>query len=142
MAEQNDTSKPTPRRRNQPIPDSPPPVLATSDSGLPPGAAPPPPPPRTLEEAIETVRTQLMEGRAMLHCLSEVLLYADDVDSVMHAEVAQAIARWITDSAEQLDLVKLRPLIDALRRNNDEPQGGSGNYPPYQVRERTAVYCV
>lgn len=138
MAEQNDTSKPTHRRRNQP---SAPPALATSNSGLPPGAEPPPPP-RTLEEALETVRTQLMEGRAMLHCLSEVLLYADDEDSVLHAEVAQAIARWITDSAEQLDLVKLRPLIDAIRQRNDGPQGDSGNYPPYQVREPTAVYYV
>jgi hypothetical protein len=114
-----------------------PPVLATSGSGLPPGGEPPVP--RTLEEAIETVRTQLMEGRAMLQCLSEVLLYSDDVDSVMHAEVAQAVARWIADSAEQLDLVKLQPLIDALRPR-EESQGGSGNYPPYQVREHTPVY--
>lgn len=136
MAEQNDTSKPTHQHRNQP---SAPSVLATSDSGLPPDGEPPPPPPRTLEEAIETVRTQLMEGRAMIHCLSEVLLYADDADSVMHAEVAQTIEQWISDSAEQLDLVKLRPLIDAIRQRNDQLQGGAGNY-PYQVREPTAVY--
>jgi hypothetical protein len=132
MAEQNDTSKPTLQRRNQP---SAPSVLASSDSGLPPDAKPTPPPTSTLEEAIETVRTQLMEGRAMIRCLSEVLLYVDDADSVMHAEVAQTIEQWISNSAEQLDLVKLRPLIDAIR----QPQDLSGNY-PYQVREPTAVY--
>ncbi|MFC4310734.1 hypothetical protein ACFPN2_16695 [Steroidobacter flavus] len=133
MAEQDDTSRPTRLRRNQIL--SAPPVLATSDSGLPPGGEPPPFSARTLEEALETVRTQLIEGRAMLHCLSEVLLYADDTDSVIHAEVAQAVARWISHSAEQLDLVKLQPLIDAIKQ-----QGDSDNYPPYQVREPTAVY--
>lgn len=139
MAEQDDTSKPTRRRRNKPEPGSTPPALAISDSDLFPGAELPPPP-LTLEEAIERVRTHLMEGRAMLHCLSEVLLYADDPDSVTHAEVAQTISRWINYSAEQLDLVKLRPLIDAIKQRKDEPQGGSGNYPPYQVREPTVVY--
>ena len=139
MADQDDTSKPTRRRRNKPEPGSAPPALATSDSDL---LAAQLPPPRTLEEAVERVRTQLMEGRAMLHCLSEVLLYADDADSVTHAEVAHCIARWINYSAEQLDLVKLQPLIDALRQRTDEPQGDSGNYPPYQVREPTVIYRV
>jgi hypothetical protein len=139
MAEQDDTSKPTRRRRNKPAPGSTPAALATPDSDLLPGAEPPPPP-TTLEEAIERVRTHLMEGRAMLHCLSEVLLYADDPDSVTHAEVAQAVSHWINYSAEQLDLVKLRPLIDAIKQRKDEPQGDSGNYPPYQVREPTAIY--
>ncbi len=138
MAEQDDTSKPTRPRHDQRAPMTAPLGLATSDAAPPPSGEPPRPPPRTLEEAIEIVRRQLMEGRAMIHCLSEVLLYADDEDSVMHAEVAQAIARWIADSAEQLDPAKLRPLIDALRK--DEPLDSSGNYPPYQVREATPVY--
>lgn len=139
MAEQDDTSKPTRRRRNNPKLGSTPAALAASDPDLLPGAEPPPPP-RTLEEAVERVRTHLMEGRAMLHCLSEVLLYADDPDSVTHAEVAQTIARWINYSAEQLDLVKLRPLIEAIRQRPGGSEGDSGNYPPHQVREPTVVY--
>lgn len=139
MAEQDDTSKSTRRRRNKPEPGSTPAALAATDSDLFPGAEPPPPP-RTLEEAVERVRTHLMEGRAMLHCLSEVLLYADDPDSVTHAEVAQAISRWINYSAEQLDIVKLRPLIEAIRQRTDKPEGDSANVPPYQVREPTVVY--
>jgi hypothetical protein len=142
MANPDDTSKLTHSGCNQPAGAVP--VLATSGSGLPPSGDPPPP--RTLEEALENVRTLLREVRGMLHCLSEVLTYADDPDSVLHAEVAHAAARWINDSAEQLDLVKLQPLIEAIRQRggpsgNDDPQGTAGNY-PYQVREPTAVYCV
>lgn len=146
MAEHDDTSNVSYRRRNQPEPASAVPVLATSDSDPPPAGAPPPPP-RTLEEAIENVRTLLHQVRGMLYCLSEVLQYADDPDSVLHAEVAHAAHRWINDSAEQLDLVKLRPLIEAAQQRgggtsgNDEPQGDAGNF-PYQVREPAAVYHV
>ncbi len=105
---------PSPAPR-QPLSQRPTPIYSPS--------AEPPPPPATLEEAIERVRTHLMEGRAMLHCLSEVLLYADDPDSVTHAEVAQTISRWINYSAEQLDLVKLRPLIEAIRRAQGRASG-------------------
>ncbi len=76
----------------------------------------------------------------MLHCLSEVLQYSDDDDGVMHAEVAHAAARWVNDSAADLDMVKLRPLIEAYRKREDE--SGSGNSGLYQVREQTAVYRV
>ncbi len=74
----------------------------------------------------------------MLHCLSEVLQYSDDNDGVMHAEVAEAAARWVNDSAADLDPVKLQPLIEALRKRDDEP--GPGNSGPFQVREPMAVY--
>ncbi|WP_129780597.1 hypothetical protein [Peristeroidobacter soli] len=76
----------------------------------------------------------------MLHCLSEVLQYSDDDDGVLHAEVADAAARWINDSAADLDMVKLRPLIAAIRKRDDE--SGSGGCGLYQVREAAAVYRV
>jgi len=145
MAKQDDTSNVTRRRRKQPTPVVASSVLATSDPNVPPDGDPPAA--RTLEEAIENVRTLLREVRGMLHCLSEVLQYADDPDSVLHAEVAHAAGRWINDSAEQLDLVKLRPLIEAARQRgggtsgDDEPQGDAGNF-PHQVREPTVVYYV
>jgi hypothetical protein len=76
----------------------------------------------------------------MLHCLSEVLQYSDDNDGVTHAEVADAAARWINGAAADLDMVKLRPLIEAIRKRDDESgPGGSGLY---QVREHTPVYRV
>ena len=150
MATEDDTAKPARGRRNQHKCAAGTADIAAAASGA---ATPPdilgeqPPPPRTLEEAIERVRTQLIEGRAMLHCLADVLLYADDDDSVMHSDTAQVIKRWVNDAAEQLDPVKLQPLIDAIRHRGggksggDEPQGAPASY-PYQVREPTAVYHV
>ena len=136
MGNQDDTANPTRKRRNQLKHTAEPRAShAASDS-----APPPLPPPQTLEEAIERVRTLLLEVRAMLHCLSEVLQYSDDNDGVIHAEVAEAAARWINDSATDLDMVKLRPLIEAIRKRDDE--SGSGNSGLYQVREQTAVYRV
>src|SRR3989337_2680290 len=109
MATPDDTSKPTRSRRNQPKASAAPP------SATPPAANPPPTPPLTLEEVIENERTMLLQIRAMLHCLYEVLLYADDDDSVLHADVACTAARLLNDSCERLDSVNLHPLIEAVR---------------------------
>ena len=57
------------------------------------------------------MRTQLLESRAMLRCLSEVLLYADDEDAVMHADVAQVSG------------------VDPLRRPDETDGGGIRKFP-------------
>lgn len=54
-------------------------------------------------EIIERERVELMQIHAMLTCLYEVLLYADDDDSVMHADVANVCARLIDESVGRLD---------------------------------------
>jgi hypothetical protein len=56
-----------------------------------------------IAEAIEHERVELLQIQAMLKCLYEVLLYADDDDSVMHADVANVCARLINDSVGRLD---------------------------------------
>lgn len=91
------------------------------------------PPPLSLSEAIENERIELMQIQAMLKCLYEVLLYADDDDSVMHADVSNVCARLISDCVARLDAVRLR----TLRITPDE-----GPVPPhrYEVRERRATY--
>ncbi|WP_116808013.1 hypothetical protein [Steroidobacter cummioxidans] len=137
MANQDDTAKRTRGRRNQCNPTADTRAVAAASDFAP---LPQQQQPQTLEEAIERVRTLLLEVRGMLHCLSEVLQYSDDDDGVMHAEVAHAAARWVNDSAADLDMVKLRPLIEAYRKREDE--SGSGNSGLYQVREQTAVYRV
>jgi hypothetical protein len=154
MATDDDTSKPRRSRLNQPkttaaprgggslvatdLPSPEAPLRATVD--LPPPEAPP----RTLEEAIENVRTLMLQVRAVLHCLSDVLLYSDDDDAVMHAEVARSTAGWANLAAEELDLVKLKPLIEAIRqRGGGTPdEGESNNGGLYQVREPRSVYLV
>ena len=132
MAIRDNTSNPRRSRRNPPqiaaAPELPPPVI----------------PPRTLEEAIENLRTLTLQLRAVLHCLSDVLMHAEDDDAVMHAEVARSASEWAGFAAAELDLAKLRPLIEAIR------QGGGGdpgegepdltNHGRYQVREPRPVY--
>ena len=53
-------------------------------------------------EAIEHERAELLQIQAILKCLYEVLLYADDDDSVMHADVAQVCARMVHESVRRL----------------------------------------
>lgn len=67
-----------------------------------------PPPPATLHEAVEFERTQIMQVEAMLSCLYEVLLYADDEDSIMHADVAQVGARLLGDISSRLDIALIK----------------------------------
>jgi len=52
--------------------------------------------------SIEHERVELLQIQAMLKCLYEVLLYADDDDSVMHADVANVCARLINESVRRL----------------------------------------
>jgi len=140
MANPNDTSKAARSRRNRAKASAAPPSATL------PIATIPLTPPLTLEGVIENERTLLLQVRAMLHCLYEVLLYADDDDSIMHAEVAHTAARLIDDSCVRLDSVNLHPLFEAIR------QGGSGALRedeadlacdrPYQVREPMPVYLA
>jgi hypothetical protein len=140
MANSDDTSKPTRSRRNQPKESAAPP------SATAPAANTTPTPPLTLEQAIANERIMLLQIRAMLHCLYGVLLYADDDDTILHAEVAQTCERLINDSCVRLDAVNLAPLIEALRnrdggaRSEDQPDLTS--YGPYQVREPRPVYLA
>jgi hypothetical protein len=140
MASSDDLSKPRRSRRAQDRVDA-----STPDIAPLPAENQPSPPPRNLEEAIESARTLMLQIRAVLHVLSDVLLHADDEDAVMHAEVARSTAAWANLAAEELDVVKLRPLIEALRQrygesSNDHPD--SSNQEPPQVREPRLVYLV
>lgn len=62
----------------------------------------------SLEEAIEHERVHLMQIEAMLKCLYEVLLYADDDDTIMHADVANVAARLIDDCVARLEQILKR----------------------------------
>lgn len=61
-----------------------------------------------LEEIIENERVHLMQIYAMLKCLYEVLLYADDDDSIMHADVANVSALLIDDCVVRLEKIVMR----------------------------------
>jgi hypothetical protein len=140
MANRNDPSRPARSRRNQPKASAAPP------SATAPAANTQPDPPLTLEQAIANERIMLLQIRAMLHCLYEVLLYADDDDTIMHAEVAQTCARLLNESCVRLDAVNLAPLIEALRnRGSEAPREEEPDltvHRPHQVREPMPVYLA
>lgn len=138
MATRDDTSMTHRSRRKQSK------SASESPSTAPPGGGDSATPPRTLEEAVEDVRVLLLQIRATLHCLSDVLLYTDDDDAVMHAEVAKALEGWVNEAAVKLELVNLMPLIEAVRRrgNGEEGEGGPASREVYQVKESTPVYLV
>jgi hypothetical protein len=94
----------------------------------------PQPLPASLSEAMENERIELMQVHAMLKCLYEVLLYADDDDSVMHADVANVCARLISESVARLDAIRLLTLRTAP--GDDEPMPPH----PHQVRDIRATY--
>ena len=50
----------------------------------------------------------------MLTCLYEVLLHADGEEAVSYAQAAYVAANLINKSVEELDMVRLYPLLDVL----------------------------
>ena len=64
--------------------------------------------PNTLAEAIEAEREQLLQVQAMARCLYQVLLYSDDDDGAMHADVVQVMARLVRETVSRLEGVKER----------------------------------
>jgi hypothetical protein len=67
-----------------------------------------------IERAIEAQREQLLQSYGVLTCLYEVLLYAEGDDAINYAQAAHAAARLINKSVEDLDSVRIRPMIDEL----------------------------
>ncbi len=55
----------------------------------------------------------------VLTCLYEVLLHADGEEAVAYAQAAFVAANLIDKSAEELDSVRIGPLLDALAPASD-----------------------
>ena len=84
---------------------------------------------RSLEELIEAERTNLMQVQAMARCLYDVLLYSDDDDGTMHADVAKVIARLIEESVDALEKIVRRFKAGEFGPppNNGSADAGSGS---------------
>jgi hypothetical protein len=88
-------------------------------------------PPLPLHEAVQAERTELMQIHAMLRCLTDVLLYADDDDSVMHSDVAKVCARLLDESITRLEAAVMhhrQGLVAAAVRPSSAP-ADSGEQP-------------
>ncbi len=99
----------------------------------------------SLEETIQHERVHLMQIHAMLKCLYEVLLYADDDDSIMHADVASVAARLIDDSVARLDVLRGRvaqPGAGSSPADDLQPDVDAALPGNHQVKDPPATYCV
>jgi hypothetical protein len=67
-----------------------------------------------IERAIEAQREQLLQAHGVLTCLYEVLLYAEGDDAINYAQAAHSAARLINKSVEDLDSVRIRPMIEEI----------------------------
>lgn len=96
--------------------------------------------PTQLECFIEAQRRKLLQAHSVMHCLYEVLLYAEGEDAVTYAEAAHLASILVDNVIEQLDSARLQPLIEAIKREaNTEGLtlgGGGGD----QVREPNVFY--
>ena len=70
-----------------------------------------------LERAIEAERARLIQIHSVVHCLYEVLLYADSEDAASYAEAAHLAAMLIDDVVVQLDPVRIKPMLAAIQRS-------------------------
>ena len=68
-----------------------------------------------LERFIDIQRRKLLQAHSVMHCLYEVLLYADGEDAVRYAEAAHLASILVDDVIEQLDPARLQPMIEALK---------------------------
>lgn len=88
--------------------------MATTDDTAQPGK-----PEQPLAQLIEGKRAKLLHVHAVMTCLREALLYADDDDAVTYAGAANAAVEMVNEIVEQLDSVHLRPLIETMERNRE-----------------------
>ena len=109
MADKDDTSKVPADRNSDPARVSAETSPAEGDRKFPTRSAL-----TRLERAIEAQRAQLLQAHGVLTCLYEVLLYAEGDDAVEYAQAAHVAAILIDKSMEDLDSVRIRPMIEEL----------------------------
>ena len=67
-----------------------------------------------LEKTIEAQRNLQLQAHGVLTCLYEVLLHAECDEAVSYAQATYVARNLINKSAEELDSVRISPLLDAL----------------------------
>jgi hypothetical protein len=71
-----------------------------------------------LEKTIQEHRNQILQAHGVLTCLYEVLLHAEGESAVSYAQATYVARNLINSSAEELDSVRISPLLDALAPAN------------------------
>jgi len=92
-----------------------------------------PDPTQVLATLIEAERTELMYVHSILRVLCDVLLYSDDDDATMHADVAQVCSMLVRESNERLEILirrykagEFRPAASEQVNPADPQRSGEG----------------
>jgi hypothetical protein len=67
-----------------------------------------------LDKTIEEQRKLLLQAHGVLTCLYEVLLHGDGEEAVSYAQAAYVARGLVSKSVEEVDSVRIGPLLDAL----------------------------
>lgn len=67
-----------------------------------------------LEKTIRNQREHLLQAHGVLTCLYETLLHADGEEAVSYAQAAYVVRSIVDQSAEELDSVRISPLLNVL----------------------------
>jgi len=71
-----------------------------------------------LERTIKEQRALLLQAHGVLTCLYEVLLHGEGEAAVSYAQAASVARDLVDTSAEQVDSVRISPLLDMLGPSN------------------------
>lgn len=71
-----------------------------------------------LEKTIEGQRHCLLQAHGVLTCLYKVLLHAECEEAVSYAQATYVARDLINKGAEEVDSVRITPLLDALAPSN------------------------
>ena len=92
-----------------------------------------PDPTQVLATLIEAERTELTYVHSILRMLYDVLLYSDDDDATMHADVAQVCSMLVRESNERLEILirrykagEFRPTASGEVNSTDPQRSGEG----------------
>ena len=71
-----------------------------------------------LERTIEAQRELQLQAHGVLTCLYEVLLHADCSEAISYAQATYVARALIDKSTEELDSVRITPLLNTLASAN------------------------
>lgn len=81
-----------------------------------------------LPKQLDHQRTELMAVHGVLVCLTDVLLYSDDDNAAMHADVSRFCGRLVNDVVVDLEIIRNQlPMASEDAANNNLGEVGHDN---------------
>jgi hypothetical protein len=92
-----------------------------------------------LVDAIETERARLMKAQAILSCTLVAMECGNNADAPYYPDVLRLAQELVSQSIDQLDSLRLRPMIHALRRAEPPSAPSEKALPEIAPREKNEL---